>query len=166
MALRRRLRKLSASWQPKFLMLAAMTLCLSHPLQAGPTERVVTDRHTGLAIYGFDPVAYFTDGKPQAGAPEYELELADAIWRFHSDGNRGAFARNPEIYLPQYGGYDPMSVARGIAVGGNPSLWLIVGERLYFFYTLKAQQDFAANPTEAIAAADEHWPEVMKDLVQ
>jgi hypothetical protein len=166
MALRRRWWKLPYQLPPKLLVLATITGCLNGPLQAGPTERVVTDRHTGLAIYGFDPIAYFTDAKPVAGAPEYELQLADTIWRFRSNGNRDVFANNPEVYLPRYGGYDPVSVARGVAVAGNPSLWLVSGERLYFFYTSKAQQDFAANPQEITEAADEHWPDVMKDLVE
>ena len=77
-------------------------------------------RHTGLAISGFDPVAYFTDGKPVFGRPDLELSLGGAVWRFRNVGNRAAFADHPEIYRPRFGGYDPVAVARG-ALGAGPS---------------------------------------------
>src|SRR5205807_326568 len=69
------------------------------PVRAATTERVVVDLHTGLALYGFDPVAYFTDAKPVAGRPDFELWLAGATWRFRNEGNRAAFADHPEVYM-------------------------------------------------------------------
>src|SRR4051812_10740490 len=83
--------------------------------RASTTERVVVDRHTGLALYGVDSVAYFTDGKPVAGREEFEYRFAGAIWRFDNEGNRAAFAADPDVYMPQYGGYDPVGVGRGHA---------------------------------------------------
>ncbi len=129
-------------------------------------ERVVSDRHTGLAIFGYDPVAYFVDAKAMAGRPEFELERPDAVWRFRSEGNRAEFEAHPEIYQPRYGGYDPISVARGVAVAGNPLLWVVVGERLYLFYTAEARDSFAIDPETAIAAADARWPGVERGLAQ
>jgi hypothetical protein len=96
--------------------------------RAATTERIVVDRHTGLAIGGFDPVAFFTDGRPTAGNPESELRYGGAAWRFCNIGNRAAFAARPEVYMPQFGGYDPVRVALW-AVPGNPDLWRISGER-------------------------------------
>src|ERR1700759_5725412 len=58
---------------------------------AATTERLVADRYTGLAIGGFDPVAYFTDARPLAGAPAFEVSEAGAIWRFRNEGNRAFF---------------------------------------------------------------------------
>jgi hypothetical protein len=150
-----------------FLLLPTLGLLAAiGPLRASVSERVVSDRHTGLAIFGFDPVAYFTDAKPLAGRPEYEVQLSDSIWRFRSEGNRAAFMANPEIYRPRYGGHDPMALGRGIALAGNPLVWLVVGERLYFFYTPQAREAFALDPETAISAAEQHWPAVIHNLAQ
>ena len=101
---------------------------------AATTERLVVDWHTGLAIGGYDPVAFFTDGRPLAGSANFEFRYAGAIWRFRNVGNRDAFAAQPDIYMPKFGGYGPIGVTRGVAVAGNPNAWLITGERLYLFY--------------------------------
>lgn len=135
-------------------------------LDASVSERVISDRHTGLAIFGFDPVAYFTDSQAIAGRPEFEVEATDSIWRFRSEGNRAAFVANPDIYQPRYGGYDPMALARGVAVAGNPLIWVMADNRLYFFYTPEARDGFALDPESAIAAADARWPDVAAGLVQ
>lgn len=135
------------------------------PAGAATTERLVVDRHTGLALYGFDPVAYFTDAKPMAGRPELELSFAGAVWRFCNEGNRAAFIDNPDVYMPRFGGYDVLAVARGAPVPGNPQLWLVAGDRLYLFQTGAARDAFAADPDKAIAAAQAMWPQVLKTLV-
>src|SRR5262245_1958258 len=97
---------------------------------AATTERIVVDRHTGLAIHGFDPVASFTDAKATIGREELELSLGGVVWRFRNLGNRAAFAEYPDIYMPRFGGYDPIALARGVATAGHPHLWLIVDDRL------------------------------------
>ena len=127
-------------------------------------ERVVADRHTGLAIYGIDPVAFYTKRKPTEGREDFELRYAGAIWRFENEGNRAAFVKDPAIYMPRYGGYDPIGIARGVATAGFPALWSVVENRIFLFYTAEAQRVFLADPAAAVAAADARWPEVMKDL--
>ncbi len=129
------------------------------------TERVVTDPLTGLAIDGVDPVAYFTDAAPLLGRPEYELPYASVIWRFRNPGNRAAFAANPEVYMPRYGGYDPIAIGRSVAVPGNPRLWVLTGNRLYLFHTDEARAQFLADPDDAIRRADAAWPAVFNGLV-
>lgn len=81
---------------------------------------MVADRYTGLAIGGFDPVSYFTDARPMAGQPGFEVSEAGAVWRFRNEGNRAFFLAHPEIYGPQFGGYDPTDLARGVPLAGNP----------------------------------------------
>ena len=125
--------------------------------RAATTERIVVDRHTGLGIGGYDPVAFFTDGRPMVGNPAFEL-------RFCNIGNRAAFAAQPEVYLPQSGGYDPAGVARGVAAAGNPDLWTISGERLFLFYDRTRLERFAAGPERVIAAAGRKWPDVSHTL--
>ena len=107
-------------------------------IRAATTEQLVVDRNSGLAINGFDPVAYFIDGVASLGKGDFEASFAGAVWRFRNEGNRGAFVADPEIYMPRYGGYDPIGVARGVAVAGDPRLWTLAGARLYLFSTAGA----------------------------
>lgn len=128
-------------------------------------ERLVVDWRTGLAIYGFDPVAYFTDRRPVLGQPDFEHRYAGAVWRFRNPGNLAAFAQDPSTYMPRFGGYDPLGVARGVAIPGHPDLWLIVGDSLYLFHDRTTRDAFAANPDAARAAAETKWPEVARSLI-
>ncbi len=146
---------------------AAVLLALS----AGPsaaiaatTEWVVTDWNSGLAIDGYDPVAFFTDGRPVPGSADFEFRYGGAIWRFRNVGNRAAFAAKPEIYMPQFGGYDPLGVTHGVAVAGNPNVWLITGERLYLFYDRARLEKFATDAGRLAADAARKWPDVQRAL--
>src|SRR5712675_2960511 len=89
-------------------------------IRAATPELVVTNRYTGLAIDGFDPVAYFVEAAPKEGRAELEFQSNGAIWRFFNEGNRSAFAAAPEVYTPRFGGHDPMALARGAATPGHP----------------------------------------------
>jgi hypothetical protein len=147
------------------LMLGVAACFDRGPAGAATTERLVVDRHTGLALYGFDPVAYFTDLEPLVGRPEFELSFAGAVWRFRNEGNRAAFIERPDVYMPGFGGYDVVAVARGAAVPGHPQSWLIVHRRLYLFETPATRDAFAADPGKVLAAAQAKWPELLKTLV-
>lgn len=135
-------------------------------LGAATTERIVTDYHTGLAISGFDPVAYFTDGKAMVGRAEFEARYGGATWRFVNEGNREAFVAHSEAYMPGFGGHDPIGVARGVAAPGHPEVWLIASGRLYLFRNASSRNAFAASPEEYFANAQSQWPEVVRTLVQ
>lgn len=143
-----------------------LILSVSTPLWAGTNERVVTDRYTGLAIGGFDPVAYFTDSDAQAGLPDYELTEDGVVWRFRNEGNRAEFAKHPEIYGPQFGGYDPVDMARGVTIAGNPRLWLVAGQRLYLFGREETRAAFAAAPAKFVPAALKQWPIMQETLAR
>ena len=155
-------RRVCAHWG--VVAAAAMIRCLMAATVAGATERVVIDWHSGLAISGFDPVAYFTDGAPAMGRADIECSFAGAVWRFRNIGNRAAFLADPEVYGPRFGGYDSVAVARGVAAPGNPKFWLIVEERLYLFFGADARTAFAAEPDRLIAEAERQWPEVLRTL--
>jgi hypothetical protein len=133
---------------------------------AGTTERLVVDRYTGLAIGGFDPVAFFTDARPMAGDADFELTQAGAVWRFRNEGNRAAFVAHPEIYGPQFGGYDPVDVARGVAYPGNPQFWLVSGDRLYLFGRAESRDAFAAQPATVLKEGRKRWPGVQETLAR
>jgi len=165
---------MTAAGQPRKSFVAVLAVVLSLVLavwaspapRAATTERVVTDPQTGLAIFGIDPVAYFTRQEPTAGREDHELRYAGAIWRFENEGNRQAFRNDPLVYMPRFGGYDPINVARGVATAGYPELWVVTQNRLYLFYTAQARRVFIANPAAAIAAAEAHWQKVEKGLVE
>ena len=75
---------------------------------AATDNQLAVNATTGLAISGFDPVAYFTEGKALFGRPEFEFNQDGAVWRVSNEGNKGAFAKNPEVYAPRFGGHDPV----------------------------------------------------------
>ena len=133
---------------------------------ASAREPMVVNAQTGLAISGFDPVAYFVDAKPGFGRPDLELRQDHIVWRFRNEGNREAFADHPEVYTPRFGGYDPVAIARGVSVQGHPLFWVVHGERLYLFYDDKARAAFIAQPTRFIEAAERKWPTVAHDALR
>ena len=151
-----------------FVLLAGLgvTVAAGSAARAATTERVVTNRYSGLAIEGYDPLAYFVDGTPELGLPAYEATQAGAVWRFRNEGNRDSFVAHPEIYGPQFGGYDPVDVARGVTVAGNPRFWLVAGQRLYLFGREDTRDAFAANPVPFLKEAKHRWPALEEQLSQ
>jgi len=133
--------------------------------RAATTERIVTDRLTGLAIFGFDPVAYFTEQAPRQGSATYELSWAGATWRFINEGNREAFMQDPSIYEPRFGGHDPIAIGDGLPTAGHPSVWALYRDRLYVFHSEANRQAFAADPEQALDRAEMRWPTVKALLV-
>jgi hypothetical protein len=134
--------------------------------RASTTERVVVNRFSGLAIEGFDPVAYFTDARPEIGVVDFEASEAGAVWRFRNEGDRASFVAHPDIYGPQFGGYDPTDVARGVTVAGNPLFWLISGERLFLFGRAETRDAFAADPQRLLREARQRWPALEETLAR
>jgi hypothetical protein len=146
-------------------VLAALALAALAPAaHAGLTQQIVVDWHSGLAIDGYDPVAFFTDGKPTPGSGALELRYDGVVWRFCNIGNRAAFAERPDVYMPQYGGYDPVGIAHGVAVPGTPDLWTIVDDRLFLFYNAAQRAKFLNDSGRFIASASRKWPDVRSDL--
>jgi YHS domain-containing protein len=139
--------------------------CGQVPARAA-TELFVSDWQTGIALYGFDPVAFFVDHAARRGSASYELEYAGAVFRFVNEGNRAAFRASPETYAPRFGGYDPLAIARGSPAPGFPAEFVIRDRRLYFFASEANKAYFLADPRGAIAAAEAAWPQVKRGLVQ
>ncbi len=134
--------------------------------EAATTERVVVNRFTGLAIEGFDPVAYFVEARPELGSADFEVSQAGAVWRFRNRGNLAAFVAHPDIYGPRFGGYDPVDMARGVTVAGNPRFWLVSGQRLYLFSREENRDAFAADTRRVLAQANARWPALEQNLAQ
>jgi hypothetical protein len=134
--------------------------------QGATTERVVLNRFTGLAIEGYDPVAYFVDARPEIGMEDFEASEAGVVWRFRNEGNLASFVAHPDIYGPQFGGYDPIDLARGVTVAGNPRFWLISRQRLYLFGREQSRDAFAADPEPFLRQAIQRWPVLERGLAQ
>ena len=112
------------------------------------------------------PLAYFIDARPELGLPDFEAVQGGAVWRFRNEGNRDSFVAHPEIYGPQFGGYDPVDLARGVTVAGSPMFWLVAGDRLYLFGREDARDAFAANPAPYLKEAKLRWPALEEQLAQ
>jgi hypothetical protein len=118
-----------------------------------------------LAIKGYDPVAYFTDGKPTQGLPEIEYEWDEHRYRFSNTEHRELFKADPVRYAPQFGNFCAMALSKGEIVVANPENWLISDGKLYVFGKAAPfgpvlfQQDLAAN----IAKANENRAILPKD---
>jgi len=151
-----------------FALLAGVfvVLSLGFAAQAATTERVVVNRYSGLAIEGFDPVAYFTDSIAAQGRPDFEASEGGAVWRFCNEGNRASFVAHPEIYGPQFGGYDPVDLGRGVTYAGNPRFWVVAGQRLYLFGREDNRDAFAADPARFLKDAAARWPALEGGLSQ
>jgi YHS domain-containing protein len=134
--------------------------------QAATTERVVTNRYSGLAIEGFDPVAYFTDSQATPGVADFEASEQGAVWRFRNEGNRASFVAHPEVYGPQFGGYDPVDLGRGVTYAGNPRFWVVAGDRLYLFAREENRDAFVADPQHFLKDASARWPAIEQNLAQ
>ena len=140
--------------------------CCGVPAQAATTERIVVNRFSGVAIEGFDPVAYFVDGGAMQGTAEFEANLWGAVWRFRNEGNRASFLAHPEIYGPQFGGYDPADIARGVVVAGNPRFFVIAAQRLYLFSREDNRDAFAVDPERFLYEVGKRWPALQDKLGQ
>lgn len=112
------------------------------------------------AIRGYDPVAYFRDGKPVKGSPQFMHEWMGAQWRFANAANRDAFAAEPSKYAPQYGGYCAWAVSQGYTAEIDPDAWTIEGGKLYLNYSKSVQATWAKDVPGNIAKGDRNWPEL------
>lgn len=124
-------------------------------------EPVNTGLFGNVAIKGYDPVAYFTDGKPVKGSKEHSFSWMGATWYFASAAHRDSFAAAPEKYAPQYGGYCAWAVSQGSTAGIDPEAWKIVDGKLYLNYNKKIQATWEEGMAANIAKADENWPHLL-----
>jgi hypothetical protein len=115
----------------------------------------------GLALKGYDAVAYFTDGKPVKGSGQFEHRWNGAVWRFARATHLEAFAKEPEKYAPRFGGYCAWAVSHGYTADGDPYAWKIVGGRLYLNYFRSVQRQWEQNIPKYIADGEANWPRVL-----
>ncbi len=115
-----------------------------------------------LALKGYDPVAFFTEGRPTLGKAEFEYTWDEARYRFASDQHMSMFRGDPDRYAPQYAGSCAMGMSKGVKVEANPESWLISDGRLFVFAPSNGPARFQADPQGIATAADRNW-ERLKD---
>jgi YHS domain-containing protein len=117
---------------------------------------------SNVAVGGYDPVAYFTDGRPVRGTTEHRITHQGYEYRFASAEHLAAFRANPARYLPQYGGYCAWAVSNGYTAAGNPQNWRIVDGKLYLNYNDEIQQRWDRDIPGHIRSANANWPSVLR----
>ena len=118
----------------------------------------------GKAIRGYDPVAYFTEGRPVEGDSDYTAEYMDATWRFASAENKALFVANPEKYAPQFGGYCAWAVSQGETASIDPEAWDIVDGKLYLNYSKSVKARWSRDIPGNIRKGEANWPDLRASL--
>ena len=128
-------------------------LALAAPAAAQPVFQ-----DNGLAIRGFDPVAYHLLRVPTRGDARFTQHWRGAAWRFANAAHAAAFAADPERFAPAYGGFCAWAVAQGYTAPIDPTAWAIVDGRLYLNYDRSIQRRWERDIPGHIARADRNWP--------
>lgn len=142
------------------LTIAGGVILAVHNANARQAE-IFTGIVKGVAVGGYDPVAYFTEGRAVEGSPAITLQHAGVSWRFSSEANRSLFEADPMKFAPRYGGYCAWAVSRGYTAKGDPNAWSIVEGKLYLNYNREVRQTWQKDARGNIAKADANWPKVL-----
>lgn len=149
------------------LLLSAAALAPLTALAADEVNvaRGLTVAGAPLALHGYDPVAYFTEGAPVRGQHAYTVVHEGAAYRFASAEHQRLFEAAPARYLPQYGGYCAYGVALGKKFDGDPRLWLIHDDRLYLNLNPEIVAAFEKDVRGNLRKADQKWPGIRSKAV-
>lgn len=144
---------------------AAAGLCVAALFSGGTASAKTAPVYTGtfshVAVSGYDPVAYFTEGHPVKGSDKFTFDYSGATWRFASAASRDAFKANPARYAPQFGGYCAWAVGHGYTASGDPSVWRIVDGKLYLNYNAEIGRRWSQDIPNLIKAGNANWPKLV-----
>ena len=149
--------------QTGMLKLLLVFTLLTHATPAFAADDRVKPINTdasGLALKGYDPVAYFFDGKPVLGLPGLQYEWNGAIWRFATATNRERFIADPAAFVPQFGGYCAWAVSRNYTADTDPDAFDIVNGKLYLNYSILVQLRWKVTREDNIRKAEQNWPKL------
>ncbi len=151
-------------WLRRLIVAALLpaALLLNVPAGLAASDPVYTGTFSDLALSGYDPVAYFNEGKPVEGNSDFEHKWNGATWRFANQANLEAFKAKPESYAPQFGGYCAWAVSQGYTASATPEAWRIVDGKLYLNYSKGVQATWEQDVPGNIAKAQQNWPKVLK----
>lgn len=137
---------------------AALSVAIATQALAAGVE--LNASSTGLALQGYDPVAYFTVGEPTKGNWTITATHNDATYRFASEEHKAAFLADPEAYLPQYGGYCAFGAAMGFKFDGDPNYWRVVDGELFLNISQDVQERWVTDIPGFIQRADTNWTDI------
>ena len=141
----------------KQLIIAALALIAS--VAAGPAFAAdVTHSTPGLS--GYDPVAYFTDGKPVRGSGYHVAAHEGITYAFANADHKKLFIANPKQYLPAFGSYCAYGVAVGKKFVADPEVWKVVEGTLYLNLDKGIQEKWQKDIPGHIKKADANWSEI------
>ena len=149
---------MSLSRRSFFIATASAAAALATPAFAQKPARFLTGE---LALDGYDPVAYFTEGKAVPGSANLEADWDGALWRFANEQNKLAFLENPEAYAPQYGGYCAYAVGNGYTASADPEAWSITDGKLYVNFNKSVRGLWNLRRSHYIRQGDKNWPKVL-----
>jgi hypothetical protein len=145
--------------------LVATLAAFASSAPAGAGTAVNTGYFGGVAIEGYDTVAYFTDGQATKGSEEFAHDWLGATWYFANAEHRDLFVAQPVKYAPQYGGHCSLGTAFGESTANiDPEAWSIINGKLYLQYSKGGRDQWERDSANMIAAADQKWPEVKARL--
>jgi hypothetical protein len=150
-------------WMRRFSVRTAITaaaVSLALGGVASATEPI--DTEDGLAVRGYDTVAFFKENAARKGRPKFTHRWQGATWLFQNAENRDAFVAAPEKYAPQYGGYCAWAVGHDYTAPGDPEVWTILDGRLFLNYNTKVQEKWNPERAKWIAEGDKNWPGILK----
>lgn len=116
----------------------------------------------GIAINGYDPVAYFLQNKAVKGTDSYSADWSGSTWKFSTQANLDSFKMAPEKYAPQYGGYCAYGCSENHKAPTDPNAFTIVSNKLYLNYSLQVKEYWLKDTAGKIKAADKYWPALNK----
>lgn len=138
------------------LAFVLLTLAL-WPIATPAEAQLVNRSRSGLAIDGYDPVAYFTEGRAVPGNPSIEFTWNGTRYRFSTAANRERFEKDPAAYVPQYGGFCAYAVSRGYTASVDPDAWAVVDGKLYLNYSKRVQRLWQEDVPGNISKGDQNW---------
>ena len=147
------------------LMLGLALSVAYSPADAKHPNGIINDQWDGVAIKGYDPVAYFTMGQAVKGSQEFHYEWLETKWLFSSAEHRDLFAADPLTYVPQHGGYCSDATFVDNRADINPTAWRIVNNRLYLFYSEDGAEEWSQDDYQ-VKKADSLWARIKAGLSQ
>jgi hypothetical protein len=141
------------SWFTTAALLVALAGC-------GTPYATVDAGGEAVMLLGYDPVAYFTEGKPVRGSPDLKLALPERSYYFANQQHLEMFRADPAKYEPQYGGFCASGAAFAVKLGSDPSAWQIEGGRLFIFGDVIGKTAWQLDPAWNIGHADRLWPAI------
>lgn len=112
----------------------------------------------GIAIKGYDVVAYYSLGEARLGTDEFAAQWQGAYWYFSSEKNRELFKKDPDAYLPQFGGYCAWGMREGYKAESDPQkAWTIFEGKLYLNYNESVMRGWLPEKEESIRIATRNW---------